>query len=201
MRIEFRDRSREACDALAHRFAGVPGVSVVHGDIFDGPVTEAIFSPANSHVFFDGGIDAVYAKEWPAISGMRDSPDFFIPIGAADAFHLVGYRERPYELLIVAPTMVIPESIKGTTNVYWAFRAALKLCQQGPWIRPPVESATSPCFGTGVGEMDTRVAAYQMRMAYRHVFEEPFDAGKDTLRAIALEVALRTGGEIEAFEP
>ena len=63
--------------------------------------------------------------------------------------------------------MRIPESIAQTTNAYIAFRAALLAIRRfneagGPRIR----SVVVPGLGTGVGGMDPRRCAAQMRIAF-----------------------------------
>lgn len=200
MIIHFRDRSPEMVECLRREFRDIVRVPPRCCDIFSGPVTDAIVSPANSYGFFDGGIDHAYSQRWPwlqtYVQQISVDSSRVIPVGAAVVVSMsndMNDTQLPaiadYGCIIVAPTMRVPEPISNTTNVYQAFSAALRITKRYPDMR----TMTCPGFGTGVGCMSRSIAAFQMRMAFRHVFEKPFDPGKDTIRAITLEHALRTG--------
>lgn len=206
MRIVLRDREPYVTEAWRHHFRGAREVEIEMTDIFDGFFTNAIISPANSYGFMDGGIDAVYAKRWPELQGdlqaaLRLSFSGHIPVGwsRVTMLHDAPQLGRDFDMVITCPTMRIPESIVGTSNVYLAFLAALQTIKS--WNQQAVvdrarriESVTCPGMGTGVGKMDPDVAAYQMRVAYDHWLKTP-DFGPDMSRAIGLEYDLRMGGK------
>jgi O-acetyl-ADP-ribose deacetylase (regulator of RNase III) len=98
-------------------------------------------SPANSLGFMDGGIDMALSRMvFPGIErevkrGIRQigresrlgRP--YLPIGSS----MLLATEVPCRYLMVAPTMLLPQPIEGTTNVYEAARATManmRFCQQ-----------------------------------------------------------------------
>jgi O-acetyl-ADP-ribose deacetylase (regulator of RNase III) len=69
--------------------------------------------------------------------------------------------------------MRVPESVAQTLNAYLAFRATLlavvKHNRNSPSQR--IHSIVVPGLGTGIGAMDARRCAAQMRIAMDHVFK------------------------------
>lgn len=106
-----------------------------------------------------------------------------LPVGAAEVVP-TGHPRLAY--LIVAPTMRVPESIGQTLNPYLAFRAALLAAARVPAIR----SIVCPGLGTGIGAVDPRRCAVQMRMAWKHVAGPPRIPSFASIHAI--HAALRT---------
>jgi O-acetyl-ADP-ribose deacetylase (regulator of RNase III) len=88
-------------------------------------------SPANSLCFMDGGIDLALSRDvFPGIEAEVKSQvrslgienllgRNYLPIGSSLIL------EKGMKCLIVAPTMLLPQNITGTDNVYWATRAIL----------------------------------------------------------------------------
>jgi O-acetyl-ADP-ribose deacetylase (regulator of RNase III) len=88
-------------------------------------------SPANSLCFMDGGIDLALSRDvFPGIEAEVKSQvrslgiqtllgRNYLPIGSSLIL------EKGTKCLIVAPTMLLPQNINGTDNVYWATRAIL----------------------------------------------------------------------------
>jgi O-acetyl-ADP-ribose deacetylase (regulator of RNase III) len=92
-----------------------------------------------------------------------------IPVGAAEVVE-TGHRRWPY--LVVAPTMRIPESVAQTTNAYLAFRATLLAIRRyNAGHGSPIRSVVVPGLGTGIGGMDPRRCAAQMRIAFDQVWK------------------------------
>jgi len=148
--------------------------TITHGDIFAGPKADAIVSPANSFGFMDGGIDAVYEDRFGVEIPMRlrehikNNWHGEIPVGQAT---IIATNDEDYPWLISAPTMRVPESVKGTVNAYLAFRAVLLAVKKWneTWHdkeRYKINSILCPGLGTAVGEMPVDDCAIQMWRAY-----------------------------------
>jgi O-acetyl-ADP-ribose deacetylase (regulator of RNase III) len=86
-------------------------------------------------------------------------------VGAAE---VVETDHARWPFLVVAPTMRVPEPVGNTLNAYLSFRAALlairRFNQAAP--APRIRSLVVPGLGTGIGAMDARRCAAQMRIAY-----------------------------------
>lgn len=169
LNIELVDTSAIVVGALQQAFYGVPRVTVRQGDILEAPLPTAFVSPANSFGFMDGGVDWVYAQffDWKAQNAVRGALDDRsygeLPVGQAVAVPVI--TGLPW--LIVTPTMRTPRGITGTPNVYLAFRAALATALSTPELwAAGTPTIRCPGMGTGVGGMDPRTAATQMRAAY-----------------------------------
>ncbi len=74
-----------------------------------------------------------------------------------------GYAAVPY--LIAAPTMVFPQDISGTENIYRATKAIIAIAEKFQYS--PV---LIPGLGTGTGRMPPEECARQMRMAFAEVY-------------------------------
>lgn len=83
----------------------------------------------------------------------------FLPVGQALA---VPVPTGGGVHLIVAPTMLLPQDVRGTHNAYHAMRAAL----EAAYATPGVERVVVPGFCTGVGMMSERVVVEQMKQAH-----------------------------------
>lgn len=155
---------REAFSAFEH--------VVVHEGDFFAQDADALVSPANSFGIMDGGLDAAIRAQ---LGGHIESAvqrriveqhHGELPVGAAEIVP-AGHPRWPF--LVVAPTMRVPESVGQTLNAYLAFRAALLAISrhnQGPLAR--ISSVVVPGLGTGIGAMDARRCAAQMRIALDH---------------------------------
>jgi O-acetyl-ADP-ribose deacetylase (regulator of RNase III) len=173
--LHLRDRNPDLITAWQGYFKSTPEVTVSQGDIFDASLlpSDAVISPANSFGFMDGGIDLVYSRffGWDMQerlrSILRQEHDGELPVGQA----LVLPAEHPQiTYLVSAPTMRVPMDIAGTTNVYLAFRAALRTVQQfNETAAVPIQKVLCPGFGTGYGQMPASRAALQMYEAFSSI--------------------------------
>lgn len=168
-RILLRDRNERLVDAWLDAFADVPSVSVSETDFFS-ESADAIVSPANSFGVMDGGLDLLIRA---TLDGIEEAVQSIIvvkhhgelPVGVAEVVP-TSHPRWPY--LVCAPTMRVPENISRSVNAYLAFRAALlavarfNASESGQKIR----SLLVPGLGTGVGRLDPRRCATQMRLAY-----------------------------------
>ena len=170
------DRAAELVKAWKDAFSGVTEVEVIEGDYFQKPA-DAMVSPANSFGIMDGGLDLairdqlghkVEARIQEVIVAKHHGE---LPIGAAE---IVATDDSRWKHMIAAPTMRIPEPIPMTLNVYMAFRAILVAVEnfnRGVG-RPEINSMVCCGLGTGIGRVEPRKCANQMRAAYR-MMKEP----------------------------
>jgi O-acetyl-ADP-ribose deacetylase (regulator of RNase III) len=161
--------------AWGKAFGSDHGIKIVEGDILTG-TADAVVSPANSFGFMDGGIDLAYRNffgmeiQHRVRSKIRSEHFGELPVGQAV---VVETDHEKLPLLIVAPTMRVPDRIGDTVNVYLAFRAALLAAiRHNVSARKKIARMRAPALGTGVGGMPIHRAARQMHAAFASVFEE-----------------------------
>lgn len=172
MRLHLRDKNPAVVAAWREVFAGVDAVTISEGDILE-LEGHAIVSPANSFGWMDGGIDLAYRDffgvriEQAVQHHLAKYYDGELPVGHAI---WVPTNDTRIKALIVAPTMRVPEPVRGTVNAYLALRAALLLF--GAWNRVDNDNALlCPGLCTLTGRMPPMQAAIQMRHAW-HVAVE-----------------------------
>jgi O-acetyl-ADP-ribose deacetylase (regulator of RNase III) len=180
MKLILVDRDPTVCAALAAvlPFAEVRNclLSEIPPDDFD-----VICTPGNSQGFMDGGFDLAVREYFPWVEQeiQNQIKQFYygkLAVGQAISV-MACCGPQLYKVLAYAPSMRVPESIVGTDNVYWSFRAALLSIRAGVETRilPPVEQLRilSPAFGTSAGMMTATNAAHQMRLAFEHATRSP----------------------------
>jgi O-acetyl-ADP-ribose deacetylase (regulator of RNase III) len=146
-------------------FADRDEIEVIEGDYFARQAA-ALVSPANSFGIMDGGLDAAIRDELGFAIQQRVQRVIIerhhgeLPVGTAE---LVETGDVRWPVLVVAPTMRVPESVAQTLNAYLAFRAVVLACK-----RANIESVVCCGLCTGIGGMDPQRAAVQMRMALLH---------------------------------
>jgi O-acetyl-ADP-ribose deacetylase (regulator of RNase III) len=131
-------------------------------------------SPANSFGIMDGGLDAAIRA---ALGGRTESAVQSVILEKHHGELLVGLAEivatghSRWPYLIAAPTMRIPENVAHTINAYLAFRAVLIAVAQHNRTNKnhPLRTILVSGLGTGVGGMDPRRCAAQMRIALDQV--------------------------------
>jgi O-acetyl-ADP-ribose deacetylase (regulator of RNase III) len=130
---------------------------------------DATISPSNCLLFFDNGVDAAYLKAFPNVQndaqklmkrfGIQTTLGRpYLPIGSAIRVR-TGLPLCPY--LIAAPTMFLPEDIRGTQNVRHALWAALRLKLEFGDFRVAV-----PCMGMGYGKLTAHDCAREIDAAF-----------------------------------
>lgn len=162
--------------AWSEVFAEHAQIEVIEGDLFD-QSADAMVSPANSFGIMDGGIDAAIRGalggriEHDVQSAIVARHHGELPVGAAE---IVETHHERWPWLVVAPTMRVPENVAQTLNAYLAFRAALlAVTSHNRSAARPIRSLLVPGLCTGIGGMDTRRCAAQMRVAFDHVARPP----------------------------
>jgi len=170
------DRATALVKAWRNAFSGVTEVEVIEGDYFQ-KSADAMVSPANSFGIMDGGLDLairdqlghkVEARIQEVIVARHHGE---LPIGSAE---IVATDDSRWRYMISAPTMRVPEPIPMTLNVYMAFRAILVAVEnfnKGLGKRE-IDSIVCCGLGTGIGRVEPKKCANQMRAAYR-MMKEP----------------------------
>ena len=166
MQLHFIDNIPAVAAALAEAFAGHPEIEVVCGDILE-LAHDCVVSPANSHGYMDGGVDAAYSRffgpqlELQVQAAIHRRPEGLLPVGAALAV-ATGHARIPF--MIVAPTMEMPEEVPAS-HAGRALRAVLRLVDSEPQLDGHIYC---PCLATGVGRVPAAEAAASMLSAYEH---------------------------------
>ena len=172
-RIMLIDLHESLVRAWGEAFAAHPQIEARCADFF-AEDADAIVSPANSFGIMDGGLDAAIRHElgWHVETAVQEriveKHHGELPVGSAELI-ATGHARWPF--LVVAPTMRVPENVAQTLNAYLAFRAALLAVAQHNRESPQnaIRTLIVPGLGTGVGSMDSRRCAAQMRIAFDHV--------------------------------
>jgi O-acetyl-ADP-ribose deacetylase (regulator of RNase III) len=168
MHLILCDLHRIMTAAWADAFAGCEDVEVRQGDLTD-LAADAYVSPANSFGQMDGGIDWALRERFghrieDRVQAAIARQGGMLPVGKALIVE-TDDDEVPY--LVVAPTMEVPSVVSGTDYAYLAMRALLGAVGEFEAERPgEIETVAVPGLCTGVGRMEPRVAADQMRRAY-----------------------------------
>lgn len=147
----------------------------VEGDYFS-VQTDCMVSPANSFGIMDGGLDRAirdtlgYEMEGNLQREIIEQYHGELPVGSALIIE-TGHAKWPH--LICAPTMRIPEDVSNSLNAYLAFRAILLAIRQfnASQSKAKINSMVCPGLATGVGNIDPRKCAAQMRVAYHFMYK------------------------------
>ncbi|MCE9638510.1 MAG: macro domain-containing protein [Planctomycetes bacterium] len=152
---------------------------------------DAIVSPANSFGDMGGGIDRAIDQIHRGEAQRRVTAAIAerflgeLPVGAA---LVVQMPSRPFPFVVAAPTMRVPGNVQGSINAYLAMRAALvEVVRHNASGRQAILTLAVPGLGTGVGGIDPRSAAEQMRAAYDSVIGERW---RDVVHAAMAPYAL-----------
>jgi O-acetyl-ADP-ribose deacetylase (regulator of RNase III) len=184
MKVILAAVEHDLADAWETHCGDLADVTVHGGSILD-VSCDAVVSPANSFGFMDGGIDLLYADHfgWGVQDRLQDlirsRHHGELLVGSAEIVETCNPR---HPFLIAAPTMRVPMILRDTVNPYLAARAALLLIRHGTVLAgafagQPVASVVStvafPGLGTGVGRVEPKTCARQMRAAIEEVVTGP----------------------------
>jgi O-acetyl-ADP-ribose deacetylase (regulator of RNase III) len=175
--IFLRTTNPKLANAWNEVFESVETIQVARGDYFEQPA-DAMVSPANSFGIMDGGLDAAILEHLGAnLQGrvqdlIRGQWHGEMPVGTAA---VVATDNLTWPYLVVAPTMRVPENVSLTLNAYLAFRAILLAVKQFNEVAgaKQIDSLLVSGLATGVGAMEPRRCAAQMRVAYRYLSDRP----------------------------
>lgn len=155
-----------------------PRVRTYTGSILD-VSADAVVSPANSHGWMRGGLDAGYARTFPEVEQRVRSAVLAyhggeVPIGEALAVPTGISRPR---WLISAPTVREPgdQLPADTVQPYLAARAVFLLWRDGTLehdgpARAAIDTIAMPGLGTDVGGLAPDICAHQVAAAWTEVF-------------------------------
>lgn len=155
-----------------------PRVRVHRGSVLD-IEAHAVVSPANSHGWMRGGIDAIYSQAFPGVeqrvrSAILTYHGGELPVGQAVA---VPTGESVPAWLISSPTMRQPSEQlpSDTVHPYLAARAVFELWRDrevdhGRPAAEVIDVIAMPGLGTGVGGVDPKNCARQVAAAWDEVF-------------------------------
>lgn len=127
---------------------------------------DCLVAAGNSFGLMDGGVDLAIRDHYPGVEAavqraILDQHHGELNVG--DAVVVPAPDGSP--LIAYAPTMRVPEDIRGTDNVYRAMRAWLVAVHRD--LEAPPQAVACPGLGTGYGRMDPAEAARQMLLAWR----------------------------------
>lgn len=167
------DRNAAMAAAWEESFEEYESVEVVEGDYFSRPA-DAMVSPANSFGIMDGGLDLAirdrlgFEVQHDAQRVIVERHHGELAVGQAE---VIPTSNKEWPFMVCAPTMRVPENVARTTNAYLAFRAILVAIRRHNEAEPVrrIASMVCPGLGTGIGAMDYRRCATQMRLAFRQV--------------------------------
>jgi O-acetyl-ADP-ribose deacetylase (regulator of RNase III) len=171
MHFLFVDKNPKMVSAWKEIFGEEEQVKILEGDLTS-VSCDAIVSPANSFGFMDGGVDYAISMRlgWELQDILQEKiknlPEGELLIGKALILK-TGDELIPY--LVSAPTMRVPMTfnISSSINAYLAMKAVLIETKK----HPEIEYVAVPGFCTGVGSMDTLIAAKQMYQAYKEIIK------------------------------
>lgn len=172
--FKLRDYNEELTDAWTNVFREYANFDIRTGDILQSGDASAIVSPANSFGVMDGGVDLAYTRYFGADLSWRlqqkIKAEYFgeLPVGQAT---IIPTENDGIKFLISAPTMRVPQIVRGTVNAYVAFRAVLieiiKFNQENP--KTPITTVLCPGLATATGELPANLCALQMLKAYENI--------------------------------
>ncbi|MVO09694.1 Appr-1-p processing protein [Flavobacterium sp. TP390] len=174
LQVKLVYREEALGNAWKEDFKDCPNVEIIGQDILEVPC-DAIFSPANSFGFMDGGLDLHISEKL----GWHLQEKLQAQIAQLDEKELLigksitlttGNDTIPY--LISAPTMRVPMSfnIASSVNAYLAMKAILIACKNNEAIK----TVAIPGLCTGCGRMPFIIASNQIFLAYDEIINENY---------------------------
>lgn len=165
------DKNPEMISSWREFFGEEENIKILEGDLTN-VSCDALVSPANSFGFMDGGVDYAISMrlgwelQFDLQKKIKSLPEGELIVGKAIIIE-TGDASIPY--LVAAPTMRVPMSFNISTsiNAYLAMKATLIETQK----HPKIEHVAIPGFCTGVGKMQTQIAARQMYLAYKEIIK------------------------------
>lgn len=167
------DFSEELCDEWRLAFADFPEVEIRNG-IFEHIDFDCINSPANSFGLMDGGIDEAITMFFG--QQMMDRVQTMIidkyageqPVGTSEIVRGTPDGAERVRYVAHTPTMIIPELIAYTDNVYLSMKAMLLAVEKhNKSSEDKIRTLVCSGLGTGAGRVPFRKAATDMAKAYR----------------------------------
>lgn len=172
LNIVLLDINHYITDSWKSEFKGLSNIQVLNmtlQEYLKNNKVECIVSPANSFGLMDGGFDK-YIIDYFGLNLMKMVQSYILnefygeqPI--CTSFIINTYNAKvPY--LIHTPTMGVPMDISRTLNVYYCMKSTLKCA-----IDNNIKSILIPAFGGCCGNVQPKVIAKQMKLAYKHMLD------------------------------
>lgn len=163
------DKNPRMVSAWTDFFGQEKNVKILEGDLTN-VICDAIVSPANSFGFMDGGVDYAISMRlgWNLQNELQEKikalPEGELLVGKA---MVIETKDELLPYLISAPTMRVPMNfnIATSVNAYLAMKALLIEAKK----HPKIEYVAIPGFCTGVGKMQTQIAAREMFQAFKEI--------------------------------
>lgn len=160
-------------------------------------------SPANSFLFFDGGIDAVYGRMFPKLQNDAQElvkqfgytrtlkkygnvenlhfmkEEYYLPVGSSLIVPVENVMSRTkWNYIVACPTMYLPQKIKGTNNPYYATLAGLYAVNKynksvSDFMQ--IKTLICPGMGTGVGGIPFGESIKQIKFALDHFIDKKYN--------------------------
>jgi O-acetyl-ADP-ribose deacetylase (regulator of RNase III) len=172
IQLIFTDTNDAVIKALADAFAETDCIAQAC-TIAEAKGPAVLATAGNSYGIMDGGVDLAVRDllgtdvEARVQKIIKDEYAGLCPVGSALTVDLA---KLPFPVLIYAPTMIVPMSIKKTGNAYLAMYAILAEYTRVGQTMPII----CPGLGTLTGKLTGAEAAAQMKLAYDH-FHTPYD--------------------------
>ncbi len=166
------DFSEELCSEWRQSFSEFPEVEIRYGR-FEDIDFDCINSPANSFGLMDGGIDEAITMYFGQ-QMMNRVQEMIInkyggeqPVGTSEIVRGTDPSEDRIRYVSHTPTMIIPQTISHTNNVYMAMKAMLLAVENhNKTSDNKIKTLVCSGLGTGAGRMPYRKAAIDMAKAY-----------------------------------
>jgi len=173
--------SESVSHALFDEFQNIDQVEIVLGDILC-LSCDALVSPANSFGEMSGGLDKAIDNFYKgraqkeATKCIRNEFLGELPVGHAITINMNTDR---FPFLLIAPTMRIPGSVSESTNAYLAMRGLLvAIAKHNSRSDAKISSVAIPSLCTGVGGMNEKESARQMKNAFDNVVMSGWESVK-----------------------
>lgn len=170
-------------EAFRLHFSPYPEVDVV-GVPFEMVDFDCVVSAANSFGLMDGGVDQSIADYFGVQLLDRVQREVIWhhggmqPVGTSLIVRGTSGGSR-IKYVATSPTMIIPQDIHHTKNVYFAMKAMLDAVERHNRnsflddILKPITHVVCPGLGTNTGRVPADDAARQMATAYHHFKNKP----------------------------
>jgi O-acetyl-ADP-ribose deacetylase (regulator of RNase III) len=150
---------------------------------------DCVVSPANSYGLMDGGVDRAinYSLNYISEEVQKLIKENFYGEQPVGTCMLIKTNQDNYKYLAHTPTMRVPMDVNKTLNAYYAFRALLREILNHNKRMNDIKTIVITPFCCGIGKMDIKKSAEQMKIAYQMI-EENLDCNWENSLKIEREL-------------